>query len=82
MTVTIDTLIMVRSQNATLVRAEVRAINERTKLAAAVRDAIVNLGHSIENVSEASGLTPAEIRRILAEPKPIDSDLSALAGLS
>lgn len=62
----LDTLIVVRSQSDALIRAEVRAMQNRADLERACYEAITRLGCSIDEVSEASGLTPREIRRIVA----------------
>lgn len=78
MTTAIDTLIVVRDQASALIRDEVRAGNQRAALENAVYDAINKLGSSINDVSEASGLTPAEIRKIAATPR--DLDLDAITG--
>jgi DNA-directed RNA polymerase specialized sigma24 family protein len=65
-TLDIDTLTVVRSESAALIRDEVRALNQRERLERAVTEAVTKLGVSIDDVSDASGLTPAEIRRLLA----------------
>jgi len=61
----LDTLIVVRDQSTRLIRAEVQSANQRASLERAVLEAVRLLGVSIDDVSEASGLTPAEIRRLL-----------------
>ena len=61
-----DTLIVVRSQSDALIRAEVRGLKAREQLERACYEAIKVLGCTIDEVSEASGLTPAELRRIVA----------------
>jgi len=63
---TLDTLIVVRSQSGTLIRDEVRAMRSRKQLERACYEAITVLGCTIDEVSDASGLTPAELRRIVA----------------
>jgi len=60
-----DTLIVVRDQSARLIRSEVSTANQRAMLERAVVEAVRLLGVSIDDVSEASGLTPTEIRRLL-----------------
>lgn len=61
----LDTLIVVRDQSTRLIRAEVQSANQRASLERAVLEAVRLLRVSIDDVSEASGLTPAEIRRLL-----------------
>jgi hypothetical protein len=63
---TLDTLIVVRSQSAALIRAEVRGFQARTQLERACYEAVKVLGCTVDEVSDASGLTPAELRRIVA----------------
>ena len=62
-----DTLTVVRSQSDALIRDEVRAMRARASLERACYEAITMLGCSVDEVSEASGLTPAELRRVMAE---------------
>jgi hypothetical protein len=62
-----DTLIVVRSQSDALIRAEVRGMKARADLERACYEAITRLGCTVDEVSEASGLTPAELRRIVAD---------------
>ena len=82
MTLTIGIENVIRDQSAQLIRAELRSAEQRQMLERAVRDAIVKLGCSIEDISEASGLTPAEIRRVLATPLAMDDDdLARLTGV-
>lgn len=64
---TTDTLIVVRSQSDALIRDEVRALRTRSQLEQACYEAITVLGCSVDEVSEASGLTPDELRRVMAE---------------
>ena len=80
MTNVLDTLIVVRDQASALIRAEVRAGKQRAELERAVYDAINKLGKSIDDVSEASGLTPAEVRKIAAVPPELS--IEQLAGIS
>jgi hypothetical protein len=61
----LDNLIVVRDQSAALIRAEVRSMRQRELLERAVVESVRLLGVSVDDVSEASGLTPAEIRRLL-----------------
>jgi hypothetical protein len=72
---------IVREQRTALIRAEVLAGEQRTQLERAVRDAVLKMGRSIDAVSEASGLTPAEIREIAEAPSELES-LDALAGVA
>lgn len=62
-----DTLTIVRDQNSALIRAEVRGMQAREQLERACYEAITKLGCTIDEVSEASGLTPDQLRRIVAE---------------
>lgn len=61
----LDTLIVVRSQSAALIRAEVQSANQRALLERAVVESVRLLGVSVDDVSEASGLTLDEIYRLL-----------------
>lgn len=65
-TLDIGTLSVIRGESAALIRAEVRSATQRERLERAVIEAITLLNVSIDDVSEASGLAPAEIRRLLA----------------
>lgn len=77
---TIDTTRdILRDQAHALISAEVLAGEQRAKLENAAREAVLKAGKSIDYVSEATGLTPAEIREICARPLPLD-DLVALSG--
>jgi hypothetical protein len=62
-----DSLTVVRSQSHALIRAEVRGMQAREQLEQACYEAITVLRCTVDEVSEASGLTPAELRRICAE---------------
>ena len=64
---TADTLTVVRSQSDALIRAEVRGMQAREQLERACYEAIKLLGCTIDEVSEASGIRPDELRRIVAE---------------
>ena len=75
----LDTLIVVRDQASALIREEVRVGKQRERLENAVYDAIHKLGRSVDDVSEASGLTPSEIRKIADTPRELT--VSVLAGL-
>lgn len=81
MTYESDTLSVVRDQRSALIRDELRARGQREQLERAVRDAIRLYGRSIDEVSDASGMTPAEIRRVLDAPPIWDGDrVDVLAG--
>lgn len=75
-----DTLIVVRDQASALIRAEVRAGDQRAQLERAVHDAVNRLGKSIDDVSAASGLTPDEVRKIASRARDLEGD--ALAGIA
>ena len=68
----LDIDIVVRDQASALIRAEVRAGEQRKQLERAVWDAVNKVGRSIDAVSDASGLTPGEIREIIAQPAELD----------
>lgn len=62
-----DTLTVVRSQSDALIRAEMRGLQARAQLERACYEAITVLRCTVDEVSEASGLTPDELRRIVAK---------------
>lgn len=70
---------VIRDAADDLIRDLVKGLNSRETLERAIREAI-SLGATIDAVSEASGYTPAEIRRLAAEPQQSDWTLDALAG--
>jgi cyanate lyase len=75
------TLTVVRTQSDSLIRAEITAQNERVNLERACVDAITKLGKSVDDVSEASGLTPADIHRILyRDTMVLEDELAQLVG--
>lgn len=74
------TLAIVRAQSDALIRKEISAHNERVLLERAVCDAISKLGCSIDSVSEASGLTPSEIKKLLGMAPTLEDELAALVG--
>lgn len=80
MTAVLDTLSVIRSERTALIRDEVRTARQREQLERAAREAVTKLGLTVDEVSEASGLTPAEIHALLDTPAPLD-DLSTLAGV-
>jgi hypothetical protein len=65
-----DTLNVVRSQSDALIRAEMRGMQARTELERACFEAITVLGCTVDEVSNASGLRPDELWRIVAERSP------------
>ena len=67
------------SQNATLIRDEVRTMGSREALERGAVQAVTLYGYSLNEVSAASGLTVPEITALLAKPLPL-SDLGDLAG--
>jgi hypothetical protein len=73
------TLTIVRDQRHALIRDEVRAASQREQLERAVREAILSFGCGIDEVSEASGLRPSEIRTLLSAPAPTEDDALALS---
>jgi hypothetical protein len=78
MTATLDIL---RNESTALIHLEVRAGAQRSRLDLAMRDAIVKGGLSIDAVSEATGVAPKDIHRVLETPAPIE-DLDVLLGVA
>lgn len=76
------TLGIVASERDSLIRQEVKAMNQREILERACRDAVLKLGHNVDEVSEASGLTPNEIRALVDSPQITGDELKALAGVA
>jgi hypothetical protein len=74
-----NTLTIVRDQRSALIRDEVRAQSQRAQLELAVREAINSYGCGIDEVSDASGLRPSEIRSLLSSPAPTEDDALALS---
>lgn len=68
------------SQSATLIRDEVRAAASRSALERGIRQAVNVYGYTVDEASAGSGLTPDEIRSILAQVEPLSDDLADLAG--
>ena len=64
-----DTFDVLRVHSDELIRAEVRGMQARETLERACFEAVTKLGCTVDEVSAASGLTPAAIRRILAAPR-------------
>jgi len=75
------TLGIVALERDSLIRQEVKAMNQREKLELACRDAVLKLGHNVDEVSEASGLTPSEVRTLVHSYQAVNEDLKALAGI-
>lgn len=75
------TLTIVTAQRDNLIRSEIVAQNRRTMLERAVTDAM-KLGKDINDVSDASGLTTDEIRRVIHSGPSIEDELEALIGVS
>lgn len=71
---------VVADQRDALIRAELRAGTQRERLERAIVQAVRDCGVTVDEMSDASGLTPSEIRALLAEP-PVAMDLAALAGM-
>lgn len=79
MTTIMSALDVLTSLTDTLIRAEVRAAGHRSALESGCVQAVRKLGFSVDEVSEASGLTPDEIRSLLDQPVPLD-ELATLDG--
>jgi hypothetical protein len=73
-------LVIVASERDKLIRDSVKARDSRKRLENAAKDAVLKLGHTVDEVSEASGLNPAEIRALMNQPSAMDSDLRTLIG--
>jgi len=78
MTATLDIL---RYESTALIDIRVREGAQSKRLDMAIRTAIVTSGVSIDAVSEATGVTPERIRKILETPVDIE-DLDVLAGVA
>ena len=76
-----DTLDTLESLASGLIRDEVRAAESRHALERAAVQAILRDGHTIDDVSAATGLAPREIKRALEYIPPMDEDLGELFGL-
>lgn len=76
------TLNVLRGEANGLIRDEIRAAEQRERLNRGVRDAILKLGVSINEVSAATGLTIEDIRTVIDQTPVIDDDLAVLAGVS
>jgi hypothetical protein len=76
----LGTITILRNESAQLIRYELRAGKQRAKLEHAARQAILKGGLDINDVSEATGLKPSEIRTLLDRDPAIDEDLAELAG--
>jgi hypothetical protein len=74
-------LTILRNESTALIAIEVQMGAQRARLERAIRDSIVKGGLSIDAVSDATGVTPAEIRRILETPVAIE-DLDDLTGVA
>lgn len=75
------TTAVLADQSAGLIRAEVRAQEQREKLYAGVRDAVCKLGCSVDEVSAATGLTPEVIKSVIDAEPAVSDELAALAGI-
>lgn len=82
MTAQLDTLTrsILANESEGLIRAEIHALERRAKLERAIVEVVTKLGCSVDEVSEATGLTPTEIRKLIARPPELDEDLAALSG--
>lgn len=71
---------VVADQRDALIRDELRVGAQRERLERAIVQAIRDCGATVDEMSDASGLTPAEIRGLLETP-PVAMDLASLAGM-
>lgn len=67
-------------QASALIRAEVRAGDERTKLDAAIRQ-VARLGVSVNEISAATGMTIEQVQKVLDRPAEMD-ELAILSGVA
>jgi hypothetical protein len=65
-----------------LIRTEVRAGHERQALERAAVDAVRKMGVSVDTVSAATGLTPAEITGLLDRLPTVDLELDEVLGVA
>lgn len=75
------TLHVVASIRDGVIQATIAELREQDRLTLALRSAL-KIGISIDDLSEASGLTPAEIRRRTERTVALDEDLDALTGVT
>jgi hypothetical protein len=78
MTATLDIL---RTESSDLISIRVSEQAQTARLNRAIREAIVKAGVSIDAASEATGVAPVEIYRILETPVEIE-DLDVLTGVA
>lgn len=71
---------VLEDQRSALIHAEMLAGEQRAQFEKAVHEMVNRYGHTVDAVSEASGLTPAEVRRIASTPR--DMSLADLAGVA
>jgi hypothetical protein len=76
---TMSALEVLTTLSSTLIRSEVRTMGARSALERGIVQAVRDLRFTVDEVSEASGLTTDEIRTLLVQPVPLD-DLADLAG--
>lgn len=74
-----STLDVLTSLTDTLIRSEVRAAADRSALERGIVQAVRVRGYTVDEVSASTGLTPDEIRALLAQPVPLD-ELAVLDG--
>jgi hypothetical protein len=72
--------IILRNASNQLVKAEVEEMTKRARLERVIRQAH-HVGVPIDEISDATGLRPSEIERILVKDDP-DFELDELLGLS
>ena len=65
-------LTILHNESCALITLEIKTDAQRLRLERAIRDSIVKAGLSIDAVSDATGMTPATIRAILARPADIE----------
>lgn len=79
MTATDTKLIVLEDLTSGLIRHEAMGVGLRSQLAYAVRESVTKLGASVNEVAMVTGMSHAEIERILAEPTPLGEPVG-LAG--
>lgn len=62
------------SERDALIREEARSAAQRGRFEKAIREAIVKLGASADEVSAATGLTVAEVREIAEKVEPLSDE--------
>jgi hypothetical protein len=70
---------VLRQHSRELIEVELIGMSKRDELSRAIKDA-VNSGLSVDAASEATGLPPDQIRKMIANKQAIEIDLRVLMG--